>query len=166
MGLFTSKEELESIKRSRDQIEETRDLVLVDHEKLGTHIVKFNEHVVKEDDKFTRIFSRLEDENCPLEETVKLLERHKREQNGHLKDLAQSGRNTSDKLDAIVNQTKGEEHGKETRRQKWTLWIAFAAVMTVGIGLYFQISDMKTKTIKSNTILEYKLQDLEERIAQ
>lgn len=164
MGIFTSKEETEAINTSRAQITEVRDIVLVDHSKLCDHITDFKHHVTKGEKTVESILKKIDEHACPEVETIKVLKEYKIEQNGHLRDLAAQGDDNTKKLNSIINQTKGVYNEKENRNKKWTLWLGGAAALLVCVGLYFQLSDIRTNQTKERIVMEHKIEMLEEKL--
>jgi PBP1b-binding outer membrane lipoprotein LpoB len=159
-----SKEEIEAKAKSRKYIQEVRDIVMVDHEKLETHICDFKHHVTKGEDTVDKIFNMIDEQKCPKEETINILERYRKEQNGHLKTISASILENKEKLNAIINQNSGKEHEKEVRNRKWTLWIAGIGAIAICVGFYFQLSDIKSNKAKDTAVMEYKMKQLEEKI--
>jgi hypothetical protein len=162
--MWESKEETQAIERSRKYIREVRDLVIVDHAKLNDHCDTFDAHVVKGEATVEKIFHVINNLECPKDATIKVLEDYKKEQNGHLKELAIAAEENKLALTEIKSQTKGVQTEKENRNRRWTLWIGGGAAALVCIGLYFQLSDIRTNQTKERVVMEQKIQHLEEKL--
>lgn len=101
---------------SRDYIKSTHDIVIRtetnllnltnNHDKLES---RFNDHLNLE-------------RNCPKEETIEAIGKYNEEQNGHIKNIQLQGKQTQEKLDEVLNVTKGKK-----------AVITMAAVVTTGI---------------------------------
>jgi hypothetical protein len=159
--MWTSKEEVAARELSRKNIQEVRDIVLIDHDKLEKHCETFDSHVLKGEDTVDKIFSKINGLKCPKESTIKVLEDYKREQNGSLKALKEQSLEHKETLNALKNQMMGEDIAKEKRNRKITTYVSIAGVILVVAGLFFQLYDMKKTSLKNNTILEYKMLQLE-----
>jgi hypothetical protein len=135
------RQEREAKENSRKLILETRKEGLRNSDMLKEVSTKLHKHVSDEEDTFKEMFEQIRDSKCPKSETISLLEGYNKEQNGHLNDLADLGRETSRKLDNIINQTKGadkeiekEEKRAERRLNNKKFYIAFATCVFLGIS--------------------------------
>jgi hypothetical protein len=164
MWMFKSKDEEEAIEISRRNIQETRDIVIANDTKLCSLSSRFDTHIVAEEEKFDNILDGIKNLPCPKEDIILGLEQYRIEQNGHLKKLHEQGDNNTEKLNAIINFSKGEEREKEARNRKWTLWAGLLAAILVAAGLWFQLAGIKENQTEERAVLTYKIEQLEEKI--
>ncbi len=161
--MWHSKVENKANELSRQYIEEVRDIVLVDHDKLDKHCKTFDDHVSKGEATVEKIFKAISNLKCPKDATIKVLEDYKKEQNGSLKVLETQALEQKEVLNALVNQSKGEDKAREKRNSRLTLWISVAGVLVVFGALFFQIYDMKKTSLKTSAVLEYKMEHMEDK---
>jgi hypothetical protein len=164
--IWLSKEDILIRETSRKHIQETRDSVIVIGQKLINLDESFKNHVTNENKVYCDIIKKIESSSCPQSETIKVLENHNKEQNGHLRELAEQSCETTKKLDAIINQTKGADRIRDGRRNMWTLIIAIVVCMIMGIGTFLtSFESLKQKT-KNVPVLETKVENLEKFLVE
>ena len=107
----------------------------------------FQRHESSNDEKFEVLFRKLDENKCPHDKTIPLLESYNKKQNGHIENIDNHVGQCQVKLDAIISGTIGEEKAKkeliaelkraeELKKNNRNFVLAIITCMFVGIGTF------------------------------